>query len=119
MTERKPLAQWMTTPLPGHYQRFVLAHPKGAEAVAEAYRALGEACHGSGPLDERTRALVKLGIAAGFQHEGAVHSHTRKALEAGAGAAEIRHAVLLAMTTIGSPATMAALSWIEDVLGTS
>jgi alkylhydroperoxidase/carboxymuconolactone decarboxylase family protein YurZ len=102
----------MATTLPGHYQRFVQTYPK----IAEAYRALGDACHSAGPLDERTRALVKLGIAAGFRHEGAVHSHARKALEAGASTAEIRHAVFLAMTTIGFPATMAALSWIDDVL---
>ncbi len=102
----------MASTLPGHYQRFVQAHPK----IAEAYHGLGDACHSAGPLDERTRALVKLGIAAGFRHEGAVHSHARKALDAGASAAEVRHVVLLAMTTIGFPATMAALAWIEDVL---
>lgn len=49
--------------------------------------------------------------------EGAVHSHARKCLAAGATAAEIRHAALQATTTIGFPSMMAALSWIDDVLG--
>jgi 4-carboxymuconolactone decarboxylase len=103
----------MTSTVPGHYQRFTEANPK----VADAYKALGDACHASGPLDDRTRVLVKLGIALGHRHQGAVHSHTRKALDAGVTEAEIRHVVLLSTTTIGFPAMMAGLSWVEDVLG--
>jgi alkylhydroperoxidase/carboxymuconolactone decarboxylase family protein YurZ len=47
--------------------------------------------------------------------EGAVHSHTR-ALEAGCTPGEIRHVVLLATMTIGFPAMMSAMSWVDDVL---
>jgi alkylhydroperoxidase/carboxymuconolactone decarboxylase family protein YurZ len=36
-------------------------------------------------------------------------------VEAGATIDECRHVVLLATTTIGFPAMMAALSWVEDV----
>jgi alkylhydroperoxidase/carboxymuconolactone decarboxylase family protein YurZ len=103
----------MSTTVPGRFQRFERDQPK----IAAAYTALGDACQNAGPLEARTRALVKLGVAIGMQHEGAVHSHTRKALEAGASAAEIRHAALLATTTIGFPRMMAALSWMDDVLG--
>ena len=39
---------------------------------------------------------------------GAVHAHTRLALQAGASPDEIRHVVLLALTTIGFPSMMAA-----------
>ena len=35
---------------------------------------------------------------------------------AGVSAEEIRHAILLTLTTIGFPRAMAALSWAEDVL---
>ena len=98
--------------LPKRYTRFLDAYPK----VAKAYHELGNACSESGPLDEKTRALVRLGIAVGRHHEGAVHSHTRKALEAGATEKEIRHAVILSTTTIGFPAMMAALSWADDIL---
>ena len=43
-------------------------------------------------------------------------SNTRKAMAAGASVEEVRHAVLLAMTTTGFPNTIAALSWVEEVL---
>jgi len=62
------------------------------------------------------RRLVKLGIATGAGLEGAVHSHTRRALAEGIAPEEIRHAVLLAMTTVGFPRMMAALSWVNDLL---
>ncbi|RMF91862.1 MAG: carboxymuconolactone decarboxylase family protein [Nitrospinota bacterium] len=99
-------------PLPEPYRRFQEEYAQ----VWRAYDALGSAAHGAGPLDERSRALVKLGIAIGAQHEGAVHSHVRKALDAGVSKDEIRHAALLAVTTLGFPAMMAALTWVEDML---
>jgi 4-carboxymuconolactone decarboxylase len=83
--------------------------------VFKAYESLGDACRSAGPLDPKTAALVKLAIAVGTRHEGAVHSHTRRSLEAGATLDECRHVVLLSLTTIGFPAMMAALSWVEDV----
>jgi 4-carboxymuconolactone decarboxylase len=49
--------------------------------------------------------------------EGAVHSHTRRAVEAGCSTAEIRHVALLAITTIGFPSMMKTLSWVEDIVG--
>lgn len=85
-------------------------------AVMKAYEALGTATQEAGPLEIKSRALVKLAIAIGAGREGAVHSHTRRALEAGCTSAEIRHAVLLATTTLGFPGMMAALSWVDDVL---
>jgi 4-carboxymuconolactone decarboxylase len=98
--------------LPLTYQRFQAEHT----AVWEAYNQLGAAVHGAGPLDDKARALVKLGLAIAAQTEGGVHSHVRKACDAGLSADEIRHAVLLAIPSIGFPATMAALTWVEDVL---
>ena len=84
--------------------------------VWQAYDRVGAAVHAAGPLDEQQRALVKLGMAMGAQQEGAVHAHVRKALEAGLSADEIRHVALLAVPTLGFPATMAALTWVEDIL---
>jgi alkylhydroperoxidase/carboxymuconolactone decarboxylase family protein YurZ len=80
----------------------------------QAVEALGE----GGPLDGKTSALVKLAIAVGALREGAVHSHTRRALEAGCTPDELRHVGVLAITTIGFPSTMAAMSWVEDILRT-
>jgi 4-carboxymuconolactone decarboxylase len=98
--------------LPGSYQRFAAAHPR----IIRAYEELGAATLAEGPLDRKSAELVKLAIAVGARHEGAVHSHVRRAREAGASADEIRHAVRLALTTVGFPAMMAALSWANDVL---
>ncbi len=98
--------------LPGRFKQFMKNYP----AVASAYTALGNASQAAGPLDAKVRALVKLGIAIGMQHQGATHSHVRKAIEAGATPEEIRHAAVLAVTTLGFPRTIAALSWVEDVL---
>lgn len=87
--------------------------------VFEAYEKMGAAVHQSGPIDKKARELIKLGISAGAQKEGAVHSHTRKALDAGATTEEIRQVVLLTLPTLGMPSMMAAMTWIEDILGES
>lgn len=98
--------------LPKRFLKFTKDFPD----VTAAYESLGEAVHSAGPLDEKTRALIKIGISAGARLEGAVHAHVRKALAAGVTPAEIRHAVLLSLPTIGLPSMMAALSWVEDTL---
>lgn len=99
--------------VPKAYRGFVDRY----QDVAAAYREFGDTVHRAGPLDEKSRILVKLGAAIGFQQEGAVHSQVRKAVEADITPEEIRHTVLMAMTTIGFPATMAALTWVDDILG--
>jgi 4-carboxymuconolactone decarboxylase len=98
--------------VPKRYTWFHETYPE----VAENYEKLGDSVHKAGPLDDKTRALIKVAISTGAKLEGAVHSHTRKALKAGCTAEEIRHAVLLALPSLGLPSTMAALSWIDDVL---
>src|SRR2546426_12183042 len=92
--------------VPGWYKEQKRKYPE----VFRAYEDLGEVCRKAGPLDGKTAALVKLGIAVGTRHEGAVHSHTRRSLEAGATIDEGRHALLLSLTTLGLPALMAAPS---------
>ena len=108
--------QKSTTPrpkkLPGHYVNFQQRYPE----VFQAFEALGVAVQDAGPLETKTRALVKLGLAIGSRSEGAVHSHSRRSLEAGCTAEEIRHVVLLATTTLGFPTMMATMSWVDDVL---
>lgn len=98
--------------IPERFQKFTEDFPD----VAKAYEELGGAVHSAGPLDEKTRALIKLAISAGARLEGAVHSHTRKALDANCSPKEIRQTVLLSLPTIGLPSMMAALSWVDDIL---
>lgn len=98
--------------IPKHFKKFTEDYP----SVAKAYEQMGDAVHTAGPLDEKTRVLIKLAISTGARLEGAVHSHARKALNAGCTAAEMRHVALLSLPTIGLPSMMAALSWIDDIL---
>lgn len=100
------------TPPPPHYQRFKAQFP----AVVEAYENLGKACHWNGPLSPKERELVKIGIAIGAGLESGTRAHTRLALNEGATPEEIRHAALLATTTIGFPAMMRAMTWVNDIL---
>jgi len=102
----------MTDYLPEVYQHFQRRFP----AVKDAFDSLGAAEHEAGPLAERERRLIKLGIAVGAESEGGVRSHVRKLLGISVSEAEIVHTIVLALTTIGFPATNAALSWAEEVL---
>ncbi len=84
--------------------------------IWRAYQALGTACAEAGPLDDRARRLVKLALAVGIGSEGAVHSHVRRGIEEELSSDELRHVATLAIPTLGFPAAVAALTWIEDIL---
>ncbi len=99
-------------PLPHAYRRLAQDNPD----VIQHYEALADAVRGAGPLDGKSVALVKLGLALGRELEGGTHSAVRKALEAGCTPEELLHAALLATTTMGFPAMMRGRSWVLDVL---
>ncbi len=88
------------------------------QSVYEAYETLGKIAHEAGPLDQKTRELVKLGMAIGGRLEGAVRSHAGRAREAGATPEELEHVILLAVTTSGFPTAVAAFTWVEEHLNT-
>ena len=98
--------------LPSGAARIARRHPK----IWRAYEDLGAACADSGPLDARTRRLVKLALAVASQSEGSVHSHTRRGAEEGLTKEELLHVTLLAIPSIGLAHAVAAMTWIEDVL---
>jgi 4-carboxymuconolactone decarboxylase len=77
---------------------------------------LGKTARKMGPLNEKTSHLIQIAAAAAIRSEGAVHSHVRRALESGAKAEEIYHALILLTSTIGFPAVSAAMSWADDVI---
>ena len=98
--------------LPRAYRRFLSRYPE----IERAHMELSLAVNRQGPLDERERRLVRLGIAIGHQSEEGVKSHARRALEEGFSPEELRHAALLALPTAGFPQMIAALEWVEDVI---
>lgn len=98
--------------LPKTYENFLQDFPE----VFKDYKQLGISCRNAGPLEPKTQDLIKLGIAVGTNSRGGVMSHTRKALASGASADEIRHTVLLSLTTTGFPNMIAAMGWVDEVL---
>lgn len=84
--------------------------------VLQAHQELGKELQLAGPLDAKTCHLIRLAAAAANRSEGGVHSHSKRALQAGATADEIYHALILLVSTIGFPNTAAALCWAKDVV---
>lgn len=89
---------------------------KKFKGFTKALENLGKAAKAAGPLNDKISQLIQLAAAAAIRSEGSVHSHTRRALAAGAKPEEIRHAIILLTSTIGFPTVSAALSWAEDVI---
>lgn len=100
------------TALPPAARHFAKRH----DAVWSAYETLGAAAAKAGPLDARTRRLVKLALAIGAQAQGAASSHARRAREDGASLADMYHVAALAVTTLGLPAAVRAMAWIDGAL---
>ena len=101
--------------LPNRYLNVRNNYPE----LVNALESLGKAAKQAGPLDERSAQLIQLAAAASIKSEGAVHSHTRRAIEVGVSSEEIRHALLLLTSTIGFPSVVAALSWVDDIVKSS
>jgi alkylhydroperoxidase/carboxymuconolactone decarboxylase family protein YurZ len=77
---------------------------------------LGKTVKSTAKLDEKTIQLVQLSASCAIGSEGAVHSHTRRALEAGAKKEEIIGVCLSLVSTIGFPKVAAAISWVRDIV---
>ena len=95
-----------------HYQKLTQMFPDVLAAVEN----LGSTVREAGPIDKKTSELIQLAVAAASQSTGSVHSHTRRAVQAGATNEEIYHALLLLVSTIGFPKVAAARSWVDNIL---
>lgn len=82
----------------------------------KAVEDLGKIARKAGPLSEKILHLIQLSAAATIRSEGAVHSHVRRANEAGATKEEIYHALISLTSTIGFPNVAASLSWAQEEL---
>ena len=102
----------MKQPLPESFRVFQGDYP----SIWKSFSDLAQKCHEEGgPLDEKSRRLVKLALAIGARHEGAVHSAVRQALDGGVSKEEMLHVAILGITTLGWPAANAAVTWIRDL----
>jgi len=97
--------------IPKTYQSFVARYP----ALGEAWESIRKA-EADGPLTERDKRLIKLGVAYGSMREGSVHSCVRKALASGIPREEIEQVVAMSASTIGLPSAVAVFSWTLDEL---
>ena len=102
----------MITSAPKQYLKIQQHYPDFINAL----EGLGKTVKQAGPLDEKTSQLVQLAAAASIRSEGAVHSHSKRALNAGAQVEEIYHCLILLTSTIGFPNVMAAITWASDVI---
>lgn len=102
----------MSHKIANHYVMVKKYHPEYLDAVEK----LGLTAKEAGPLDEKTAQLIQLAASIASKSEGATHSHTKRALKSGATKEEIRHCVLILTNTLGFPAVMAGLSWVNDIL---
>jgi alkylhydroperoxidase/carboxymuconolactone decarboxylase family protein YurZ len=83
-------------------------------ALTDAYDALSEVCRRAGPLDEASVWLVKLAVSVGAHAPRTIHAHAKKALRAGADPAALRQVAIVALPTVGLPAALDALQWIDE-----
>ena len=65
-------------------------------------------------LADDTVALAKLAVSVGSRSARTVHAHAKKALRAGVDPAALRQIAMVALPTIGLPAAMDALKWIDE-----
>src|SRR5258705_10619724 len=103
---KKPSSAKSKTQIPARYQHFEKSYP----AVMQAVEALGEATQSAGPLDSKSRALVKLAIAIGGLPEGAVLIHSLRGLEVGCTPDELSPVGVLGLPSIGFSRTTQQMS---------
>jgi alkylhydroperoxidase/carboxymuconolactone decarboxylase family protein YurZ len=97
--------------------------PFSASMVAPDYPKIWSACAAvrqarseASAIESHSLCFVKLALARGAPLEGAVHSHTHRALAEDIPEDELRQATLLAIPTLGFRQGVKALTRIEDVI---
>lgn len=104
----------MKKTLPSHFKRFVKKYPD----VWDAHQKMTQACAEAGPLDRKTRELIKLAVSGAANQETAVERHAVMATEEGATKEEIYQTILQMVTIVGFPRMSAAMKWAERALTT-
>ena len=85
--------------------------------VHAKHEALGKEIHEkAGPLEEKSRWLIKIAISAACNHKRALATHMKKAKAIGVADDEIKHALLLLIPTAGFPTFMKAYAVLENLV---
>ncbi|MEJ2703035.1 MAG: carboxymuconolactone decarboxylase family protein [Sedimentisphaerales bacterium] len=102
----------MKEKLPIHFRKFVEKYPD----VWEAHQKLTIACAEAGPLDRKTRELIKVAISGTAGMETALQRHAIMAVKEGASEEEVYQTILMLITTVGFPKAAAAMKWAQSSL---
>ena len=89
---------------------------KRFSGLMKAHEEAGRLAKEAGPIDAKTGNLIQLAACVALRSEGGVHSHARRAIQAGATRDEIYHTIALLINTVGFPTIAAAFSWLNDVV---
>lgn len=85
--------------------------------IYDAYEKFGKMVHEKGgPLDEKTRWLIKVSLSTECQNEFSLRTHILKALHSGCSKEEVEHAILLVAPTCGFPKMMKGLLVFRQVI---
>ena len=96
-----------------HFKYFQNHYPD----IYEAYENYGKKIHEQGgPLDEKTRWLIKISISATEGYAYALETHIKKGIAAGCTPEEIQHTLLLLAPSVGFPRMMEALLIFREIL---
>jgi len=89
---------------------------KRFSGLMKAHEDAGKRAKEAGPIDAKTGNLIQLAACVALRSEGGVHSHARRAMQAGASGDEVYHTIALLINTVGFPTIAAAFSWVNDVV---
>lgn len=85
--------------------------------IYDAYEKFGKLVHEQGgPLDEKTRWLIKVSLSTQCQNEYSLRTHILKAHKCGCSNEEIEHSILLVAPTCGFPKMMKGLLVFRQVM---
>lgn len=91
---------------------------KKHQDIYESYEEYGKKIdEQGGPLEEKTKRLIKVAISATIENQYSLKTHIKKALKSGCTIEEIEHTILLVAPTAGFPTMMKALISIREEIG--
>lgn len=85
--------------------------------IYDAYENYGKLVHEKGgPINEKTRWLIKVALSTDCQNEYSLRTHILKALKCGCTKEEIEHAILLVGPTSGFPKMMHGMLIYRNII---